>query len=664
MLRLVLATLILVNLGGLGACASSTPSGEDAGSSGFFDATTTIPDTGKVEPADASSLLDAATPAPGEDASTPVSEDAGADAGPVALRPAKVDLLIVVDNSRAMQDHEQVLANSVGALVRSLVNPHCLDATGASVTPQPSSGQEACPSGSSRRFAAIADLHLGVITTSLGGHGSDSCPASEPFSCPDGSTNTSQDDHGHLIARTSPCDGAAIPTYLGQGFLAWDPQARLTPPGSADQSAFEETARQLVLGAGHAGCDFPSQLESWYRFLVDPEPYASLAVGASGRAEPQGIDEVLLEQRASFLRPDSLLLVAVASDSNDCSVRESGQYFLALQSRMPGNPNVPFHLPRARSECASVPNDECCRSCGQQPGDCPADPNCAQGALPEKDDHLALRCFDQKRRFGIDFLYPVDRYVEALSSPMVPNRAGELVPNPLFASATAGGPVRDPSLVVLAGIVGVPWQDVARSPADLSLGYRDHQELEEPRVMGRSTWEGIVGDPASSSMPLDPHMIESSSPRSGTNPFTGDALAPPTSQPGTDPINGHEYTPGLKDGVVVAPDDLEYACIFELPQSRDCAVVLTGDCRCAEPTNDNPLCVEPPGTPGARTLQTHAAAYPALRQLSLLRHLGAQGVVSSICPAQQDDPSRADYAYLPAVQAMSDRVASRLAPPP
>ena len=37
------------------------------------------------------------------------------------------------------------------------------------------------------------------------------------------------------------------------------------------------------------------------------------------------------------------------------------------------------------------------------------------------------RCWQQKRRFGIDFLYPVDRYVDALTKTTVADREGNLV---------------------------------------------------------------------------------------------------------------------------------------------------------------------------------------------------------------------------------------------
>jgi hypothetical protein len=57
-----------------------------------------------------------------------------------------------------------------------------------------------------------------------------------------------------------------------------------------------------------------------------------------------------------------------------------------------------------------------------------------------------------------------------------------------------------------------------------------------------------------------------------------------------------------------------------------------------------------------RTLQVRAKAYPGTRHLAVLKGLGAQGVVASVCAAQLDAPSSADYAYRPALQAVIERV--------
>src|SRR5262249_51669869 len=151
-----------------------------------------------------------------------------------------------------------------------------------------------------------------------------------------------------------------------------------------------------------------------------------------------------------------------------CSTKEYGQFWLVNQLRNPGNPMQTFHLPPARAECAVNPNDPCCKSCGDNQGACPADPMCAvKPVLSDLEDDINLRCWDQKRRFGIDFLYPVDRYAHGLTAPMVPDRVGAMVPNPIFTDLNPNDPistVRTPDMVFLMGIVGVPWPDIAVDP--------------------------------------------------------------------------------------------------------------------------------------------------------------------------------------------------------
>src|SRR5262249_47052127 len=156
---------------------------------------------------------------------------------------------------------------------------------------------------------------------------------------------------------------------------------------------------------GSAGCGFESQLESIYRFLVDPDPYQSIGV-VDGKAVPSGTDAVVLQQRADFLRPDSAVVVMLITDENDCSTREGGAYFYSNELYLPNGNR--YHLPRARSECQKSTDDPCCGSCGEQPHPgCPlneADPQCQLPLMGDAEDPINLRCFDQKRRFGIDFL--------------------------------------------------------------------------------------------------------------------------------------------------------------------------------------------------------------------------------------------------------------------
>jgi hypothetical protein len=576
----------------------------------------------------------------------------------------KIDLLLSIDNSRSMADKQDILALAVPDLVKGLVNPRCLDDGGVPSEMQPAGPLETCPvPGTKREFDPVVDIHIGIVTSSLGGHGADACPNQDNNTCASG-TNLTNNDKGQLVYRIDACGGGNVATYQDKGFLAWDPEQKLVPPGevdieidsNSDMRALVPDLRNMVRGTGQIGCGYEAQLESWYRFLVDPEPYETISV-IDNKATPQGIDTTLLAQRAEFLRPNSLLAIVVLTDENDCSIKEYGQFFFAAQLKN-GN-GTQFHLPRARAECAADPNDPCCRSCGQGAGDCPADPTCVDGngqvkPLTETEDASNLRCFDQKRRFGIDFLHPIDRYTQALTSPTVPNRAGDLVPNPLFSDLNPADDlsnVRDSGLVFLAGIIGVPWQDIARNKDDLTEGFKDSNDLlVRDEKNGLSTWDIILGDPAQYVAPKDPLMIESIDPRTGANPVTGDAVAPPGSPLDTNPINGHEYTPPP------SRDDLQYACIFPLATPRNCNDPTIVSCDCKDPANDNPLCEDDPAKPGSRTYQTRAKAYPGIRELQVLRSIGSQGITASVCPKQLTMDTSADFGYRPAIGAIIERL--------
>jgi hypothetical protein len=243
---------------------------------------------------------------------------------------------------------------------------------------------------------------------------------------------------------------------------------------------------------------------------------------------------------------------------------------------------------------------------------------------------LNLRCWKQRERFGLDFLYPIDRYVAGFAQPTIMDRNGEVVANPLF----AGG--RNPSLVSVAAIVGVPWQDLARAPAAARLEFLSWREL---RDLDR--WPVIVGDPSRSVPPTDPYMREEVDPRSGNNPITGDPIAPPDAPGLPSPINGRE-------ALIPERMDLQTACITALEIPRDCyGNPPPPGCPCTEPTI-GPWC--------QGTLQTHSKAYPGIRELELTRGLGSRAVSASICSRNTTDSSRPDFGHRPAMQAIIERM--------
>lgn len=599
----------------------------------------------------------------------------------------KIDLLLMIDNSSSMADKQQILAAAVPALVSRLVNPRCMMADGVTPAAQqpPDPNVEACPDGTSvREFKSIKDVHIGIVSSSLGGRGSSTaCPDS--FACT-GGTNTSNNDKGELVFRSKACSGTPLPTYSNQGFLAWDPAGKLSPAGEAvlgagatDTTGLIPALRNMVIGTDQLGCGFEAQMESWYRFLVDPDPYDTLTVDGSNNVVKAGVDQTLLTQRKNFLRPDSLLAIIGLSDENDCSYRTESIYWIV------GNTRNGFRLWNARSECASNPADPCCASCGEPtPAGCQAQAGCDGNSYMTVDkDDVNERCLQTKKRFGIDFLYPIDRYKNGLTQMTVSNSKGEVVKNPIFDNlqGTTGVSVRPPSLVFMAYIVGVPWQDIARVNAqglpdlingldekgNATGGFKSSAQLTAKDANGNDTWDYVLGsDPNNYRDALDPHMIESTTARSGTNALTGVTLAPPGSAAGADAINGHEYTVGMGSTLTPKPqDDLQYACIFNLPTPRDCAdPANTAACDCAKLPTDSPLCDPDPITTKL-TYQTRAKGYPGIRELTLIRDLGAQGIVGSICPAQMDSTRTGDgdYGYSPAIGSIVARLKTALGPP-
>jgi hypothetical protein len=353
------------------------------------------------------------------------------------------------------------------------------------------------------------------------------------------------------------------------------------------------------------------------------------------------------------LRPDTALAIVVLTDENDCSMREGGQNYFAAQIFDPNG--QPYHLPKPRAACADDPNDPCCRSCGQSPAEgCDTSEDECDGSLAVLDDSVNLRCFDQKRRFGVDFLYPIDRYVDALTEAQVTDREGNVRPNPLFVDTDPldDRPLtRGPEQVLFTAIVGVPWQDIARQKdgePSATAGFQNATELED-----LGTWDLILGDPASyhtdpGARPEDPLMRESIEPRDGKHPLTGEALAPPGSDPDANAINGHEVDYPNRDG-------LQFACVFELPEPRDCSDPNIPDCSCSDGAESSPLCQDADGTD--TTTQFRSAAYPGLRHLSLVRALGTRATLGSVCAAQLEDPSRTDFGYLPSLRGVRNGVA-------
>lgn len=561
---------------------------------------------------------------------------------------SKLDLLFVVDNSINMADKQEYLAHAAPKLIEQLADPPCIDDDGQGGT------TEGCPEGQRRLFAPVEDMHVGIITSSLGSHGGEICG---PTSL--ASFNPTQNDAGRLL----PTVREPLAEFADPGFLLWDPSDAYEG-GEDDLEQLKAALQEHLVNVGENGCGYEAPLEAMYRFLIEPTPPANIVSNGSvsgPELDANGnvlVDGQVLAQRSDFLRPDSAVAVVILSDENDCSVADSGLGFLTSTAT---TANGAFTMPPATEACDTEPNDPCCRSCALSETAPPAgcaplnqDPKCSAGRSVESDS-LNLRCYDQKRRFGFDMLYPVERYVDGLTRRRVVDTHHcsqeddcPLVDNPLFE-----GESRTPRGVFVLSLVGVPWQDLATENS-LSGGELTYQA--EEGALGAAVWDLIVGDPSRYVAPEDPFMIESVQPRTGQNPVTGEALA---SADSTDPqensINGHESR-------VPYPVELQSACIFPLRVPRDCSGSGAAcSCTAAELEQNSALC-QPPEGGAAETVQYFARATPGLRQLELMSEL-PHGIPASICPKlTSGDESEPSFGYNPAMRALLRNLASVLEP--
>ena len=104
--------------------------------------------------------------------------------------------------------------------------------------------------------------------------------------------NNHNDNQAHLLTRSATqADPVTEVDPLADGlnasgFLAWFPPSQSN--GGVDSGAgipietvtatLEQDFQDEIYGVHEYGCGIESQLESWYRFLIQPDPYASLTL--------------------------------------------------------------------------------------------------------------------------------------------------------------------------------------------------------------------------------------------------------------------------------------------------------------------------------------------------------------------------------------------------
>jgi hypothetical protein len=569
-------------------------------------------------------------------------------------------------------------------------------------------------------------MHVGIVSSSLGPRLGNQCNPTATQDTPQGPIPRHNDDAAHLLNRTADptmlsnyTEGTSSDAASPDNFLDWFPpstinpsNAGFSPTGPKPVDATGGTGavlvndfQKMVVGVHQFGCGVESQLETWYRFLIQPDPYASLKT-VNNKAQWVGVDTTILQQRADFLRPDSLVAVIVLTDENDSEVdvRSFGGTAWNFMTS-PG-----FNPPRGTSVCQNSPGDPGCTSCAF--GKNGSDPQCQMNGGTYTDPHdwgydLNLRHVHEKQKYGVSVQFPIQRYVVGLTSSRVPNRDGEYPQgassyqglnkgnqkcvNPLFAAklptsnSSSWNPSSDdlcnltpgprkPSLVFYAHIGGVPHQLLQVDPKNVDSPQKD--------TLTEDDWTLILGkDPENFDYTgIDPHMVEDYQPRTGAPvPTNGFPVSAATSMNGSDPINGREWTTNSTkaehNGVLV---DREYACIFPLDTPRDCSdsatsadKTLQDSCDC-QPPNPNTGSFSPDEVPAVcnqttTTQQDSAKAYPTIRELEVAHFLkgvqGAnEGIISSLCPIHTKEAMPGDplFGYRPAMNAIINKLKNAL----
>jgi hypothetical protein len=586
----------------------------------------------------------------------------------------KLDLLFDIDNSASMGDKQVYLEKAVPDLVNRLVNPNCIDATTGQNAGASQAGSCAGYPGTNVEFPAVHDMHIGIISSSLGTRGvtgvevvdgvatphyvcaptnADGSPTTTPpFADTTAGLPTHDDDRGELLNRTAtgPEEEGTSSDVGAEHFLDWFPlgaaanadtnsSSGISAPGPvlmptavslSSPTALESDFELLVTGVHNYGCGIESQLETWYRFLIQPDPYDSIQI-VSGNATWQGVDPTIIQQRHDFLRPDSLVAIIVLSDENDSEIdvrSAGGKGYLFMDQLWPP--------PRATQACQDDPGSPDCTTCDSDDKLTASDPNCRSpkeggpGPYQAETDpgfYINVRHVHMEQKYGFSAQFPLQRYVLGLTSPTVPDRDHEYpagvgsyqggtnadpndldCQNPLFAAslpdgsdlrpatlcnAKAGLGSRSSNLVFYAHIGGVPHELLQATPGETDEQGNVLCPAKQPN--GKPTnradcpqkdklvagdWTKILGAGAAGVgqgtydyTGIDPHMLEAFNPPREAIASGSLATSYPTGG-GPDPIHGRDWVTNslTSTGDTHAlPVDREYACTFKLDESRDCS---------------------------------------------------------------------------------------------
>ena len=487
--------------------------------------------------------------------------------GQFRARNRKIDLLFMIDNSSSMADKQAILALAVPDLVGRLVNPVCIDPVTFSASRRCATPNGSCATGEPD-FEPVKDIHIGIISSSLGGHGSTGvCDQPDTRK-----TFPHNDDKGHLLTRGAMDVRGRDPRQ--QAVPQLEPHAgRDTPMPRRSPTPFAS----MVAGVGQHGCGYEASLESIYRFLIEPDPYDSITIdkagGGLGVAVLNGTDTALLAAAQRLPAPR----LAGLGHHGDRRERLLDHRWRSELLRHRSSQRIAGRRASSRTAprpAKTNPNDACCFSCLQHNhGRRPA-PRRVHG--PGRRSRVRARPVAQDRgpreppllqpeealrnRLPLSGQALHRRVHQHASSSIATGNAGQepALRRPAVRNEMGCAAERDKTFVFLAGIVGVPWQDIAVDPIDLTKGYKTAKEISD---------EGTLAED-----PREPEPSDKTAPVPPTD-LAHDRVGDPARRPARHRQRGQRRPhPRPRVGHVQgqpANRDLQYACTFPLPMGSE-----------------------------------------------------------------------------------------------
>jgi hypothetical protein len=230
-----------------------------------------------------------------------------------------VDLLFMIDNSGSMASEQLKIAKELPRLVQVLVSgDRCAGGNedNCELTDQ---------TEPKRRFTAVKRLHLGVVSSNMGGMDNPAGTQAAIKSC-QGLGDDGVLLHSTEVAETGVIAGRQEFQDYEQGEVVLEPQPDCALGEQPDYQEFDvanmddpqEVADKFrcVASLGVRGCPFEQQLEAVWKALAPSEGDGPNYEFLGGNGHGEDTD---------FLRADAILAIIQVTDEEDCSITTDGK---------------------------------------------------------------------------------------------------------------------------------------------------------------------------------------------------------------------------------------------------------------------------------------------------------------------------------------------------